>query len=224
MAAQFETRGFEQGGFFYILQLISPLHPTQFIRGMALFSPSSGGCDHGNLVPATGNSDNPANGDWTFNGADRMTRKFRRVLIVGIWVLLMVTVWFLIPRPSGEDDEYTKWFVVSVMMDGVPWFLNLSVAVLVALSLEQRFGRSRGWILAAWSAALAGLVWLHVFRPASFGPFNAHATYGSWLVIGFEVFAIQYLFPMLVGLSIVLWRERKISERSWLAKSLPASH
>ena len=83
-----------------------------------------------------------------------MTHKFRRLLIVGIWALLTVAVWFLIPQPSADDDEFPKWFAVAVLEFGAPWFLSLSVALLIALSLEQRFGRMRLRILSVWTLIL----------------------------------------------------------------------
>jgi hypothetical protein len=148
-----------------------------------------------------------------------MTHKFRRLLIVGIWALLTVAVWFLIPQPSADDDEFPKWFAVAVLEFGAPWFLSLSVALLIALSLEQRFGRMRLRILSVWTLILVCLIGLQVFRPASFGRFDTRHTYRYWLMIGFQVFAMRELLPMLSALCVALWLEAKVSGRQLAPKS-----
>jgi hypothetical protein len=149
-----------------------------------------------------------------------MTHTARRLLIVVAWGLSLVAVWLLIPRPP-HDDEYRKWFFFSVFEFGVPWFLDLSLMLWVAFSLERRCGRTRYWILGVWTATVVGLIWLHIFRPASLGPFDTYNTYPSWLLIGIQVFAMRELFPLLVALCIALWLEGRIAERSALTKSGP---
>jgi hypothetical protein len=147
-----------------------------------------------------------------------MTGKGRRAVLVGVWGLAVIAVWFLIPRPP-HDDEYAKWFFVSVMHFGFPWLLDLSLALLIALSLERRCGTRRRWIVALWTVTLVGLIWFHVLRPASLGPFDANNTYTSWLMIGFQEFALPELFSFLASLCVVLWLEGKIAGRSLLIKS-----
>ena len=149
-----------------------------------------------------------------------MTHTARRLLIVGVWGLSIVAVWLLIPRPP-HDDEYPRWFFFSVLEFGVPWFLDLSLALLAALSLERRWEWRRSWILGVWTATVVGLIWLHVFRPASLYPFDAYNTYRSWLMIGFQVFAFRELFPLLAALCIALWLEGKMAERSLVKNSGP---
>ena len=145
---------------------------------------------------------------------DTVTYTGRRSLILGVWGLgLFALTWSLVNGPP-VDDEYTKWLFFGVLVFGVPWFLDLSLGLLIAFSLERRYGTTRRWILAIWTATLVCLTWLHVFREAALGPFDAPNTYMSWLTISFQVFAFPELFILLAALFIVLWLERKISERS----------
>ena len=143
-----------------------------------------------------------------------MSHTGRRSLILVVWGLGMIALaWSLINGPP-VDDEYTKWLFLSVLVFGVPWLLDLSLGLLIALSLERRCGRTRWWILGIWIATLVCLMWFHVFREAALGPFDAHNTYVSWLMISFQVFAFPELFILLASLLVAVWLERKIAERS----------
>src|SRR5262249_6843971 len=107
-----------------------------------------------------------------------MNHKRRRAFIYGAWGLAILVVWFLIPRPP-RDDEFTKWFYASILVYGVPWFLDLSLALLAALSLEQRGGKRRRWIVALWTLTLACFLWSRVFRSASLLPVDGNSTYSK---------------------------------------------
>jgi len=94
-----------------------------------------------------------------------MTRPGRRLLIVGAWGLSIAAVWFLTPRPP-HDHEYTKWVLLGVFEFGFRWFLDLSIALLIALSLERRCGLTGRWILAVWTRVLVFRVWYDIIRAA----------------------------------------------------------
>ena len=64
-----------------------------------------------------------------------MTSKKRRLLILALcMVALFVVGWFLMPRPSWDDDEYAKWFAFGVFHFGFHWLPDFLFALLIAFA------------------------------------------------------------------------------------------
>jgi hypothetical protein len=124
---------------------------------------------------------------------------------------LFVVGWFLMPRPSWDDDEYAKWFVFGVFHFGFRWLPDFLFVLLIAFSLERRRSSRRLYILCAWALVTAGVFWLDVIHPVS--PPGSPFEHSLWLRASLDLFAFSWLFVLLIALWICLWLEGRIATR-----------
>ncbi len=141
-----------------------------------------------------------------------MTSKRRRLFIAALWIVaLFIFGWFLMPRPSWDDDEYAKWFTVGMLHFGIHWFPDFLVVLLIVFSLERRRGAPRLYILCVWVLITAGTVWRIVIRAVS--PPGSPYEQSLWLRASLDLFALRWLFLLLAALWLSLWLEERITTR-----------
>lgn len=142
-----------------------------------------------------------------------MSSRGRRLWILGLWaVTLFAVIWFLVPRPPWDDEEYAKWLMAGMIAFGLPWLLDFLVVLPIAFSLERRWGLARLRILGVWALVVTGAAWFNVIHPKIWEnatPFDRL----MWRRTLLHVFAFPWLFSLLIALWIALWLERKIASR-----------
>lgn len=148
-----------------------------------------------------------------------MTLRARQSLILGTWIICVVTyVWAFHTEPP-HDDEYGKWHFLSLLDTTLPWFFCSLPFTLVVLSLDYLPRTRRTWLTVIWILFVTGLAWVDhrsLFRPNE-RVLPLWQQHPGWrLTDELEIFAALRLFPALFVLAAALWIEKKLVARGLL--------
>lgn len=143
-------------------------------------------------------------------------------IVVSWAVSVIIYVWAFHNEPP-HDDEYTRWHFISLFEMSFAWICCSIPVVLIVLSLETCFRLRRLSIAVVWVGTVA------YFACVKLRPFFRSApqelgviTQTSWMTIGLNLFAFDWLFPALCVLAAALWIEKELTKRGWLPKPVHA--
>ena len=138
-----------------------------------------------------------------------MTTQKRNAFIVLVWAIVAVAVLrWSVPWPARDDDDYSKWFLVTVVLSVVPLIIDLIMILGICLSLERRMNRARLWILSLWTLCLVCPVLMYFIHIEMVVDPN---WWSSSIRFSLDSFAYPWLFALLLILCVAMLIEAAVN-------------